>query len=129
MLERRMEEIELVRSKHGEVEHGPDLDWVLIRHFSLPAGWSKEHTDLLILIRPGYPTTPPDNFLVDNDLRLANGELPGNASPDQSHLGRQWLQFSFHVEATEWKPSSSLLDGHNLLSFLLGVETRLEERS
>lgn len=127
MLERRKQELDLIRSKYGEIDIGPDLDWVLIKMFPLPFGWNRDETALLVLIRPGYPTTPPDNFLVDNDLRLASGQLPGNVSADQSHLGRSWLQFSYHVDAAEWRPNPELLNGHNLLTFLLGVEKRLAQ--
>lgn len=129
MLERRKKELDLIRSRYGTVEAGPTLEWVRIDRFPLPSGWNKEEVTLLILIRPGYPTTPPDNFLVDNDLRLENGVLPGSMSQGQSHLGQSWLQFSYHVEPSDWRPATSLLDGHNLLTFLLGVEKRFCEAS
>jgi len=129
MLERRKKEFDLIRSKYGAVEAGPNLEWVRIDHYPLPPGWNKEEVALLILIRPGYPTTPPDNFLVDNDLRLENGELPGSISQGQSHLGQSWLQFSYHVDPADWNPGTNILDGHNLLTFLVGVEKRLSEVS
>jgi hypothetical protein len=129
MLERRKKEFDLIRSKYRAVEAGPNLEWVRIDHFQLPPGWNKEEVALLILIRPGYPTTPPDNFLVDNDLRLENGELPGSISQGQSHLGQSWLQFSYHVDPADWNPGTNILDGHNLLTFLVGVEKRLSEVS
>jgi len=129
MLERRKKELDLIRSKYGTVEAGPNLEWIRIDHFPLPSGWNKEDVALLILIRPGYPTTPPDNFLVDDDLRLENGELPGNISQGQSHLGQSWLQFSYHVDPADWNPGTNILDGHNLLTYLLAVEKRLSEVS
>lgn len=129
MLERRRQELDLIRAKYGEIEVSPNLDWVTISHFPLPSGWSKPDAKLLVLIPPGYATTPPDNFYVDNDLRLANGADPANTSRDQERLGQRWLMFSFHVEISEWRPHADLLLGHNLLTFLAGVEKRLSEAS
>ena len=127
MLQRRTQELDLVRESYGEIEIGPNLDWIVIKRYSLPPGWNKGETALLITIQPGYPTTPPDNFYVDNDLRIAGGQVPANASLDQVQLGKPWLQFSYHVEAADWKPNPDLLRGHNLLTFLLGVKRRLLE--
>lgn len=127
MLERRKQELELARAAYGEIEFGDAFEWLLIKRFPLPPGWNKDVTALLVLIRPGYPTTPPDNFYVDNDLRLASSQAPANATPDQQHLGKPWLQFSYHVDTAEWRPDPDLLNGHNLLTFLLGIEKRLAE--
>ena len=127
MLERRKQEAELVKARYGEIEVGSNFEWIIIRRYPLPSGWNRSEVALLVLIRPGYPTTPPDNFFVDNDLRLVNGQVPGNASPNQTQLGRPWLQFSYHVDGAGWKPHPDLLKGHNLLTFLLGAEKRLSE--
>jgi hypothetical protein len=81
----------------------------------------------LILIPPGYPITPPDNFYTDNELRLSSGALPGNSNANTIQLERPWLQFSYHVESADWQPNSDLLQGHNLMTFLQGVAIRLSE--
>ena len=128
MLERRERELELVRTEYGDLEIGSNLDWVIIKKWTLQTGWSKSETQVLVLIPPGYPVTPPDNFYTDNDLRLANGGQPSNSSVNVSQLGRFWLQFSYHVEPEDWKPHADLLQGHNLLTFLkIGVTRRLSE--
>lgn len=129
MLDRRKAEIDLIRDEYGEVEVGSNLDWVIIKDWRLPDGWSKPSIKLLVLIPPGYPVTPPDNFYVDNDLRLTNGQMPGNVNANNQQLGRTWLQFSFHVEGGHWKPSADLLSGHSLQTYLTGVATRLQEVS
>jgi hypothetical protein len=126
MLERRRREIDLMRERYGEVEVAPDLTWVLIRRFLLPEGWGKTQTELLVPVPPGYPTTPPDNFYTDNDLKLASGTTIGNSSENSSVSGRVMRQFSFHI-ADDWRPHADLLQGHNLLTFLLGVESRMKE--
>jgi hypothetical protein len=128
VLERRQKELELVAARYGELERAADLRWFVIRRLPLHAGWSKSESAVLILLDPGYPETPPDNFHTDADLTLAGGGEPGNASGMLEHAGRRWRVFSWHFEETEeWQPHAELEQGHNLLTFLLGVEQRLAE--
>lgn len=127
MKERLRREIALVEREFGEVELGPNLDWFIVRQVSLESGWTKKATQILILLPGGYPTTPPDNFYADPDLRLTSGSVPGNANPDQTAAGRSWLLFSYHVESPDWKPDPVPENGHNLLTFLHGVARRLRE--
>jgi len=130
MTDRRERELELVKVAYGELEIGEELDWVIIKKWPLPSGWNKTETPVLILVPSGYPVTPPDNFYTDNDLRLANGGMPGNSSINVSQLAKPWLQFSYHVEGADWKPHVDILQGHNLLTFLkAGVSRRLSEAS
>jgi len=127
-LERRKQELDLLRGKYGELEHGENLDWVLFKHFPMPCGWNREATELVVIIPPGYPTTPPDNFHVRNGLRIITDgteKLPSNYSENQSVLGGNWAQFSYHAQG--WNPSPDLLEGDNLLTFMLAVEQRLKE--
>lgn len=128
-MERRKEEVDLLGKKYGEVEQGPNLDWVLFKAFPVPPGWSVASTELLVMIPPGYPFTPPDNFYVPVGFRLASGATPGNYSEGTTQVGRQWGQFSFHIQAGDWQASPEVLDGHNLLTFMLQVEKRLREAS
>ncbi len=127
MNDRRMQELELITAHYGKVEVGPNLDWVLIKRLPLVPGWNKGETSVLVLVPAGYPVTPPDNFYVDNDLRLAGGQIPGNTTPNQAVLGRAWMQFSYHVEGSDWRPHADMLQGHNLMTFLAGVLWRLAE--
>jgi hypothetical protein len=130
VIERRTREIELVEARYGELEIAPDHSWLIIRGLSLPAGWSKTETDVLILIPPGYPQAPPDNFYTDIDLRLASGAQAEGGSDGPVHEGRQWQQFSWHfVDAADWQPHAEIERGHNLLTFVDGVEQRLSEPS
>jgi hypothetical protein len=124
-LERRRREIDLLRLRYGALDHGPNLDWVLFKQFPLPPGWNREHTELLIVIPPGYPTTPPDNFYVREGLRLINGNPPNNYSEGQSVLGGRWAQFSFHAQS--WNSTPDPEDGDSLLTFMLAVARRLME--
>ena len=125
--ERRKTEFALLRQRYGDLGHGENFDWVIFKDFRLPAGWNRDTTELLVVIPAGYPTTPPDNFFVRNELRISDGSMPANYSDNQSVLGSSWAQFSFH--AKEWNPSTALEDGDSLLTFMLAVEQRLRERN
>lgn len=118
-------ELDLVRQAYGEIDVAPDMRWFVIREWLLAAGWSMQHTRLLVLIPTGYPITAPDNFFADAGLMVAGGTQPGSTSLAQPIPGQQWLQFSYHIEAGDWQPEN----GHDLLTFLAAVRRRLNEVS
>lgn len=124
--ERWEKELLLLRRKYASVDHGGNMDWVLFKEFSLPSCWHLRQIDVLVIIPPGYPTAPPDNFYVRGGLHLAGGGSVSNYSEgQQTVLGSGWGQFSFHVH--DWSPAPIPEDGDNLLTFMLGVERRLQE--
>jgi hypothetical protein len=120
-------ELILVHQKYGDLEVSSEGKWFIVKEWPLPPGWSKPYSRVLVLIPPGYPPTPPDNFYTDNDLRLANGGLPTNTSANQVKEGQQWLQFSYHADPATWRPHADVTKGHNLLTFLEGVWGRFLE--
>jgi hypothetical protein len=125
MSERIKRELALVIACHGELEVDSDRRWFIIKQWPLIRGWNKEQTRVLVLIPPGYAVTPPDNFYTDPDFAAKGGAQPGSTSTAQPINGQQWLQFSYHIEASDWQPEN----GHNLLTFLGGVDRRLREVS
>jgi hypothetical protein len=125
--ERVQRELELVEQRYGPLEIDEHLQWIVIPEYPLTGGWNRDTTWILILLPAGYPTTPPDNFYVDPELRLANGAQPSNTSGTQEHASRTCLLFSYHVESGEWQPEADLEQGHNLLTYLDGVAKRLSE--
>jgi hypothetical protein len=125
MSDRIKRELALVRLAYGDLEVDVHLRWFVIRRWVLVPGWNKDSTRVLVLIPPGYAVTAPDNFYTDPDLALASGVKPGATSGPVEQAGRQWLQFSYHIEAGDWQPES----GHDLLTFLVGVYLRLKEVS
>lgn len=126
MSDRLQAEFDLVRRRYGGVEIGPNNGWLIIAAFPLAEGWSLTQTPLLVLVPGGYPVTPPDNFYVANELRLAGGGEPGNSSANQSHAGRMWRMFSWHIDDS-WRPEHDPRRGDNLLTFLLNASARLTE--
>lgn len=129
MIERIMQEVELLQKQYGELEYDPNGSWVLFKKFKLPSGWHVNETELLVNIRSGYPSIPPDNFFVPAGFKLANGQkIDAYTEGNYVFFGRQWGQFSYHIDG-EWKPSANILEGDNLMSFMLNVIKRLKEAS
>lgn len=128
MDDRLAKEFELLQQVYGATEAAADRSWVVIESFPLPTGWSRESTPLLILVPAGYPLTAPDNFYTADDLKLASGIEPGSSSPGQSHVGRTWKMFSWHVDGS-WSAGADEKRGDNLLTFLLKCRDRLEDRT
>jgi len=124
-MQRLKRELDLVRKQFGDVCVSPDLDWFIVERFPLPQGrYNREHTRLLHMIGKAYPQTPPDNFMVPAGLRTQDGGMPGDGYKEGfSHLGETWGVFSWH--AKEWNPRPEILDGDNLVTFLLSVQKRL----
>ena len=125
MSERVKRELGLVATLYGEVEIDTEWRWFIVNRWLLVPGWSKRHTRVLVLIPPGYAGTPPDNFYTDLDLALSGGGQPASTSTAKPIREQRWLQFSYHVEASDWQPEK----GHNLLTFLGGIDRRLRELS
>lgn len=131
MYQRVAQEIELVRSRFPSIQHGEQLDWVLIPDYELPRGrYNKQYTRLLFRIPQGYPSTGPDDFFVDNDLRLGSNEsAPGfnsgaNSSSGPAPIPGDWGWFSWHPQS--WRPSADITDGDNLLTFLKSIHICLQ---
>ena len=102
---------------------------VILTDHRLPPGWSHDRTDVLFPIPANYPAGQPDNICARSDLRLANGAIPSNSQGLQVHAGRQWLQFSYHIDPSDWRPHADPVEGSNLADYLAGALTRFQEAS
>jgi hypothetical protein len=129
MRERVETEVELLRKEYDKVTLSEDGQHVVIHDLPLPPSYDRDTTDVLLVVPSGYPDTPLDNFYVPSGLALENGERPDRMSKGgQSHNGRSWDQFSWHVEDDEdWRPRADPEEGTNLLTWMRGVEERLQE--
>ena len=99
MTDRVRKELELVKREFGDLEVDPTLRWFVIKGWKLPPGWNRQETNLLVQVPLGYPTTPPDNFYVEEDVRLSSGALPGNTGYGHELGGRRWLFFRITSKA------------------------------
>lgn len=117
----------MLSKKHKDIQIGKNLDYVIIKNYSLPNVWNRQVTEIFFAIPAGYPSIKPDNFSVPAGLRTKSGAVPGNYSETKSHHEKQWGEFSYHME--EWKSTGDINTGHNLLTFVAGIKNRLKEGS
>ena len=113
-------ELDELREEGWTVEaiDGEGSALVVFRCYSMPAGFSKRSTDLLLKLPISYPNGQPDMFWVEVDLVLANGDVPKEANVVETHLGRQWRRFSWHLK--NWNPGRD-----NIRTYLEFVNARL----
>jgi hypothetical protein len=126
---RLAQEIPILRQAYPDAVIKIDTLVVVLAGYQLPPGWSHDTTDVLFAIPANYPAGQPDNICARTDLTLADGSPAGNNQGVQLHDGRQWLQFSYHVDPNDWKPRADPSAGSNLADYLTGALTRFDEAS
>jgi hypothetical protein len=123
------QERELLLQAYPTAQLHIDALVVILPDYPLPPGWSHPRTDILFAIPANYPAGQPDNVCARPDLTLAGGAVPGNNQGLQTHAGRTWLQFSWHVDPGDWKPHADPSAGSTLADYLTGALTRFGEAS
>ncbi len=118
-----------LRQAYPDADIKADTLVVVLAGYRLPQGWSHDTTDVLFAIPANYPAGQPDNICARPDLALADGSPAGNNQGVQIHDGRQWLQFSYHVEPGDWHPRADPSSGSTLADYLTGALTRFDEAS
>jgi hypothetical protein len=87
--------------------------WVIVRDYPVPSdAYNKDRTDTLIRVPENYPEQPADWVYVDEDFRLANGEVPKNGNryednPSANDILEGWMSLSWHIRSlngVEWVP-------------------------
>lgn len=128
-LEERLDEEELLLAEaFPAAQLDRDSLTVLLPDYELPRGWSHDRTDVLIVIPENYPAGAPDNVGTRPELHLTDGREAANTMGIHEHVGRRWLQFSWHIDS-EWRPRASAAEGSNLVTFVLGALARFDEAS
>lgn len=71
---------------------------ILLKAYPLPhERYEVDHTDILIVLPPGYPDAAPDMFYCDPWLKLsAGGQYPPKADQPFQFQGRRWQRWSRH---------------------------------
>ncbi len=88
---------------------------LVIEGYSLPPGYDRERSDLLLRLSPGYPDVPPDMWWFDPAVRLANGSgIPATESIEP-YLGRSWQRWSRHFNSGQWKSGIDSLESYMAL--------------
>jgi hypothetical protein len=117
--------LERLRTRVGEVQSQevPSTGWVIrVPSVALPVGWNKQVIRVSFVAPQGYPFAKPDCFWTDNDLRLANGNMPQNAQLNNPIPGvpDSLLWFSWHVDP--WNPNRD-----DLLTWFALIKQRLSK--
>ncbi len=95
-------------SKWQKITEGNGKHGLLIREFSILAGYTIAQTTLMILIPSGYPASALDMFYFDPPLNKSDGS-PINALASEDHFGQTWQRWSRHYE---WKAGEDCLWKH-----------------
>jgi Prokaryotic E2 family E len=116
------QEVEELKNAGHAVELVEGAGWanVLFHQYSLPPGYNKKTTELLLKMPMSYPSGRPDMFWTDEGLTLQGGGIPKSAETIEMHLGKRWRRFSWHPQ--NWVPGVD-----NLRSFLEFVNNRLSK--
>jgi Prokaryotic E2 family E len=98
-----------------------NMTCVVFRDFSLPPGFNRSQSDLLLRFSAGYPDVAPDMWWFDPPIQRKDGKRIPATDVIEQHLGRSWQRWSRHLAAGQWR---SGVDG--LESFLALVRRELE---
>jgi hypothetical protein len=94
---------------------------VTVPNVVLPDGWNTNTTTVRFIAPVGFPTSRPDCFWADNNLKLKGGGNPLNTGQSPLPNGpNPLLWFSWHVQ--KWSPNSD-----SLLTYLRVIENRFHE--
>ncbi len=113
-------------SRKADVD--PDAEsWVVIYDFPLPNGFNYKTTDILILLPPSYPQTPPDWFYMDPRLQRRDGSRPPHYFEEirKALSVEGWAAGSLHI-IKNWHPSDDPLTGHSLLTVCQLIQEAFE---
>jgi hypothetical protein len=91
---------------------------LIFSNYTLPPGYTKSATQLLIKLPLSYPNGKPDMFWVDEDVLLKNGSVPQSAEVVEQLLNKKWRRFSWHPQ--NWNPSVD-----NVTTYLEFINRRL----
>ena len=110
------------RALDFEVVKSGDMIGVILTAYSLPQGeYDHDITDVLIILPPGYPDTPPDKIYTSPWIKLsASGREARAANVNHNFADRVWQRWSRHCSA--WRPG---VDG--LQTMVARVRVALEE--
>lgn len=116
-------------------DHGFDIDihrtantvHVIFRDFALPDKFNCTTTDILVNVPAPriYPQGGIDMFWTEENVRLADGEIPEKADETKRLAGCERRRFSYHrgdINDPDWNP-----DYNDLVDHVSFIEQRLVE--
>ncbi len=116
--------IKIAASLFPEVVYDSDFSRIVIERFPLPDGFKKNYTELVIKwqgIHGDIFNIVPDNFYVDKDIKLRDGDTPSHIYKNEPFNDRwpDYARVSWHLKT--WKPSADVISGHNIMTILEGL--------
>ncbi len=91
------------------------MQWVIIKSYPLPCGYTVEVVDVAIKIGTGYPRTPLDMAYFFPALQRKDGKAIGALSP-QIIDGKQYQRWSRHrTSVNPWREGVDDLSTHMAL--------------
>lgn len=100
---------------------GGNQIYITIDNYSLPEGWNRKSTQVLLITDVSYPNSKMDMFWVEPWLTLPDGRKPQAGEAIETYLSRPWQRFSWHVQ--KWNPAVD-----SVVSYLNTVKQRLLQR-
>jgi hypothetical protein len=128
MEERLRVELEQLRVRHPDLRFVAEGRWVQLPAYPVADEWTPSPMPVAFSVPIGYPGTPPDNFCVPAEARYG-GQTPNNwGQPSMPPpFPGSWMQFSWHVEAGDWKVTADPRTGGNLVVWVAGFAGRFRE--
>jgi hypothetical protein len=119
------EDLQHLRDKQYEYVVRQDAGFVcvVIRNLQLATRYVPNVTDLLVRLPPNFPMAKPDMFWTYPHVKLSKGSFPSRADVfNLAYEGRQWQQWSRHLDAANWRPGRD-----SLRTFLGIIRSELQE--
>ena len=129
MEERIIKELKLLKTIYTDLVYKEEGRWIFIPAYSLPEGWNKLITAIAFQVPVGYPGTPPYAFHTHTGL-LFKGNKPKNYQEPSKNIppfNGAWGTFSWAPDDGQWKTTSELAIGSNLLNWVVGFSNRFKE--
>ena len=86
-----------------QVTDDAGMTCVVISGWSLPDGYDRDESDLLIRLPAGFPDVAPDMWWFDPPVRQSDGSAPPATEAVEVHLQRSWQRWSRHFDAGQWQ--------------------------
>src|SRR3989344_7285785 len=115
------QELALLRSRFRNVEYIAADQWIRVREYPiLHPDWTPGITDVAFQVPMAYPGAHPYGIYVPAGLRY-RGNMPANyqePAANQPPFGGTWGIFSWAPGDGQWRPTTDLVTGTNLLNFI-----------
>lgn len=122
-------ELELILQRFPAAEYRAEGRWLRIPQYPLPPGWNRAETDVACQIPAAYPGTPPYGIYVPSGIAF-DGTGPANyqdRADNQPPFGGEWGVFSWQPMDNEWRATTNIHEGSNLMNWVLGFAGRFRE--